>query len=152
MYNLWCRRPDLNRHEFPHYPLKIACLPDSTTSAHLIDIGSASRGLCRFRGCLFLGNKRWRHIRCRLRDGCLHIRHDGISRSVARHIRQDQRCKHEYNCSNGCGFTQERRCTCTAKKGLAGSSPESSTHIRPFSRLQKDDHYKGDTNNNMYDN
>ena len=30
---MWCRRPDLNRHGFPHYPLKIACLPTSTTSA-----------------------------------------------------------------------------------------------------------------------
>ena len=25
--NVWCRRPDLNRHEQAHYPLKIACLP-----------------------------------------------------------------------------------------------------------------------------
>ena|GEM_PF-3388145 len=31
----WCRRPDLNRHGFPHYPLKIACLPSSTTSAQI---------------------------------------------------------------------------------------------------------------------
>ena len=23
----WCPRPDLNRHGFRHYPLKIACLP-----------------------------------------------------------------------------------------------------------------------------
>jgi hypothetical protein len=29
----WCRRPDLNRHGSRHYPLKIACLPSSTTSA-----------------------------------------------------------------------------------------------------------------------
>jgi integrase len=29
----WCRRPDLNRHGSRHYPLKIACLPNSTTSA-----------------------------------------------------------------------------------------------------------------------
>ena len=33
LYFLWCRRPDLNRHGSPHYPLKIACLPSSTTSA-----------------------------------------------------------------------------------------------------------------------
>ena len=24
---IWCPRPDLNRHGFRHYPLKIACLP-----------------------------------------------------------------------------------------------------------------------------
>jgi hypothetical protein len=29
----WCPRPDLNRHGSPHYPLKIACLPGSTTWA-----------------------------------------------------------------------------------------------------------------------
>ena len=32
-HSLWCRRPDSNRHEFPHHPLKMACLPSSTTSA-----------------------------------------------------------------------------------------------------------------------
>jgi len=31
--SLWCRRPDSNRHGSPHHPLKMACLPDSTTSA-----------------------------------------------------------------------------------------------------------------------
>ena len=25
----WCRRPESNRHEFPHHPLKMACLPIS---------------------------------------------------------------------------------------------------------------------------
>jgi len=29
----WCPRPDLNRHGSRHYPLKIACLPGSTTWA-----------------------------------------------------------------------------------------------------------------------
>ena len=28
-----CRRPDSNRHGSPHHPLKMACLPSSTTSA-----------------------------------------------------------------------------------------------------------------------
>src|SRR3972149_9723469 len=36
----WCRRGDSNPHGFPHHPLKMACLPGSTTSAreeiHLI--------------------------------------------------------------------------------------------------------------------
>jgi len=27
-----CRRPDSNRHGSPHHPLKMACLPSSTTS------------------------------------------------------------------------------------------------------------------------
>jgi len=30
---LWCRRGDSNPHGFPHHPLKMACLPGSTTSA-----------------------------------------------------------------------------------------------------------------------
>ncbi len=29
----WCRRGDSNPHGFPHHPLKMACLPSSTTSA-----------------------------------------------------------------------------------------------------------------------
>ena len=29
----WCRRGDSNPHGFPHHPLKMACLPGSTTSA-----------------------------------------------------------------------------------------------------------------------
>src|SRR3990172_806865 len=29
----WCRRGDSNPHGFPHHPLKMACLPNSTTSA-----------------------------------------------------------------------------------------------------------------------
>jgi hypothetical protein len=35
--NRWCPRPDLNRHGSPHYPLKIACLPGSTTWANRYD-------------------------------------------------------------------------------------------------------------------
>ena len=31
--NFLCRRPDSNRHGSPHHPLKMACLPSSTTSA-----------------------------------------------------------------------------------------------------------------------
>src|SRR3990172_6363110 len=42
----WCRRGDSNPHGFPHHPLKMACLPGSTTSAreeiHLIH-GAAER-------------------------------------------------------------------------------------------------------------
>ena len=30
---MWCRRRDLNPHGLPRYPLKIVCLPGSTTSA-----------------------------------------------------------------------------------------------------------------------
>ena len=35
VFSLWCRRPDSNRHGSPHHPLKMACLPVSTTSARL---------------------------------------------------------------------------------------------------------------------
>src|SRR4030065_1048289 len=42
----WCRRGDSNPHGSPHHPLKMACLPGSTTSAreeiHLIH-GAAER-------------------------------------------------------------------------------------------------------------
>jgi integrase len=31
--SIWCRRGDSNPHGFPHHPLKMACLPCSTTSA-----------------------------------------------------------------------------------------------------------------------
>jgi hypothetical protein len=34
-----CRRPDSNRHGSPHHPLKMACLPSSTTSAVSAIIG-----------------------------------------------------------------------------------------------------------------
>ena len=44
--SVWCRRGDSNPHGFPHHPLKMACLPGSTTSAreeiHLIH-GAAER-------------------------------------------------------------------------------------------------------------
>jgi hypothetical protein len=39
----WCRRRDLNPHGSPHHPLKMACLPDSTTSA-LFDYFAGSAG------------------------------------------------------------------------------------------------------------
>jgi hypothetical protein len=53
-----CRRPDSNRHGSPHHPLKMACLPSSTTSAmfgHYREGSAFWQPSCWIDGALFCG-------------------------------------------------------------------------------------------------
>jgi len=149
--NRWCPRPDLNRHGSPHYPLKIACLPGSTTWAKGLRFMSGLLGLGRRVGFGFRRNRsRW-GVRSFGLDGGRNFGDDRTRRPLAGQISQRKRRQHEYDGCHGCRLAQKGGRSAGAEKGVAGASPKSRADIGSFSRLQKHDHDQRDAHHNMND-
>ncbi len=156
-FNVWCRSRDLNPDELPHYPLKIACLPDSTTSARTSQHKrkrpiSLFRCFCHknLKGMLLGWRSRRRSRRGRndrrsgltnrllgCRFGCLID--DGVT-FAGSEIGKIKRRQHEDHGDDRGDFSQEGSGSAAAEEGGAGAA-EGGAHVGASAPLQQDNQY-----------